>query len=352
MDILIFIITLSLLILIHEFGHFLMAKKNGVKVEEFGIGLPPKIFGIKKGETLFSVNLLPIGGFVKLFGEEYHEVKNKKEAKRAFINRSFWQKFLIITGGVLGNFILGWLILSFLLTQGLAIPTNKVTIEKVVKNSPAEKAGLKEKDVILMIKKGREETHLKNTNDLINLTKKYAGEKIELVIKRNEKNITIFTTPRKNPPKNEGPLGVVISSFEIKKVAFYQAPFSGFIDSVKIVYQIFSELILTIYNLINQQQVSVEVAGPVGIANFAKKAINFGYAAYLQFLALLSFNLAVINILPFPALDGGRLVFVLYEGLTKRKPNKEIEKIVNLCGMIVLLILAILVTINDFRKLK
>ena len=119
MTIIIFILTLALLVLVHEFGHFLAAKRNGVRVEEFGFGLPPRLFGIKKGETLYSVNLLPVGGFVKLYGEEYHEIKNKSLSGRAFVNKNPWQKSLIVIGGVIGNFLLGWVLISFLFTQGV-----------------------------------------------------------------------------------------------------------------------------------------------------------------------------------------------------------------------------------------
>ncbi|MFH0979900.1 MAG: site-2 protease family protein, partial [Candidatus Roizmanbacteria bacterium] len=132
MTILIFILTLTLLVLIHEFGHFLAAKKNGVRVEEFGFGLPPRIFGIRKGETLYSINLLPLGGFVKLYGEEYHEIKNKSLSQRAFINKKPWVKFLIVISGVIGNFLLGWILISYLFTQGVPVPTNKVIVEKVL----------------------------------------------------------------------------------------------------------------------------------------------------------------------------------------------------------------------------
>ena len=131
MTILIFILILSVLIFVHELGHFFIAKKTGVRVDEFGFGLPPRVFGKKIGETLYSLNLIPLGGFVKLYGEEYHEIKNKNNAKRAFINKKPWQKTLIIIGGVIGNFLLGWVIISFLFTQGVPKPTNKIIVDKM-----------------------------------------------------------------------------------------------------------------------------------------------------------------------------------------------------------------------------
>ncbi|EKE15363.1 MAG: hypothetical protein ACD_12C00047G0002 [uncultured bacterium] len=348
MTILIFIITLSILVLVHELGHFLMAKKMGVKVEEFGIGLPPKLFGIKKGETLYSVNLLPIGGFVKLFGEEYDE---HHFSSRTFVNKKPWQKTLIVLGGVLGNFLLGWFIFSYLVTQGIPVPTNNVIVEKVTKNSPASMAGLKEKDVITKLIYNNKSINLTSANTLIEETKKSAGKKIKLFIQRNQQQLTIDLVPRVSPPKGEGPLGIAITSFIEKKYPWYTAPYYGLIEAFNITSKISSELGKMLFNLITFQKQNVDVAGPIGIANLAGQAVKFGRNAFLEFLALLSLNLAIMNILPFPALDGGRLVFVLYEGITKKKPNKNFEKYTNLIGFIMLLSLAAIITVNDVVKL-
>ncbi|MEK7523252.1 MAG: M50 family metallopeptidase [Patescibacteria group bacterium] len=350
MTIIIFILTLSILVLVHELGHFLMAKKMGVKVEEFGIGLPPKLFGIKKGETLYSVNLLPIGGFVKLFGEEYGETA-KGNKNRTFVNKKPWQKTLIVLGGVLGNFLLGWFIFSYLVTQGVPVPTNNVIVEKVTKNSPASMAGLKEKDVITKLIYNNKSINLTSANTLIEETKKSAGKKIKLFVQRNQQQLTIDLVPRVNPPKGEGPLGIAITSFIEKKYPWYTAPYYGLIEAFSITSKISSELGKMLFNLITFQKQNVDVAGPIGIANLAGQAVKFGRNAFLEFLALLSLNLAIINILPFPALDGGRLVFVLYEGFTKKKPNKDFEKYTNLIGFVVLLSLAALITVNDVIKL-
>ena len=358
MTILIFFITLSILVLVHEFGHFLMAKKMGVKVEEFGIGLPPKLFGIKKGETLYTFNLLPIGGFVKLFGEEYDELDSKHKARlalnRTFVNKKPWQKTLIVLGGVIGNFLLGWLIFSFLVTQGVPVPTNKVVVETVTKNSPASKAGLKKKDVIFKFVppiSPISPISLTSSTSLITLTQKYAGKKIKLFIQRNKQQLTVDLIPRINPPKGEGPLGISITSFIEKKYPWYTAPYYGLIEAFSITSKIATELSKMLLGFVTFKKQNVDVAGPIGIANLAGQAIKFGRNAYLEFLALLSLNLAIMNILPFPALDGGRLIFVLYEGITKKRPNKNIEKWTNLIGFVMLLSLAALITVNDVIKL-
>ena len=358
MTLIIFIITLSILVLVHEFGHFLMAKKMGVKVEEFGIGLPPRLFGIKKGETLYSVNLLPIGGFVKLYGEEYDELNHKNKTKqnknRTFVNKKPWQKTLIVLGGVIGNFLLGWFIFSYLVTQGVPVPTNKVIVEKVTKNSPASMAGLKEKDVILKFVPPISPISLiplTSSTSLIALTQKYAGTNIKLLVQRNDQQLTVDLIPRLNPPKGEGPLGVSITSFVEKKYPWYTAPFYGLVEAFSITAKIATELGKILFGFITFQKQNVDVAGPIGIANLAGQAIKCGRNAFLEFLALLSLTLAIINILPFPALDGGRLVFVLYKGITKKKPNKNFEKYTNLIGFVMLLSLAALITVSDIIKL-
>ncbi|MFA6016600.1 MAG: M50 family metallopeptidase [Patescibacteria group bacterium] len=358
MTILIFIITLGILVLVHEFGHFLMAKKMGVKVEEFGIGLPPKLFGIKRGETLYSVNLLPIGGFVKLYGEEYDELTGRGKARlalttkdRMFVNKKPWQKTLIVLGGVFGNFLLGWFIFSYLVTQGVPVPTNNVIVEKVTKNSPAAIAGLQEKDVITKLMLENKSIDLTSSTMLIDETKKSAGKNIRLLVQRNNRQLTVNLVPRIHPPKGEGPLGIAITSYTEKKYPWYTAPFYGLIEAFNITFKIASELGKMLVGFVTFKKQNVDVAGPIGIANLAGQAVKFGRNAFLEFLALLSLNLAIMNVLPFPALDGGRLVFVLYEGITKRKPNKDIEKYTNLIGFVILLSLAALITVNDIIKL-
>ena len=354
MEIIVFIAILALLVLVHEFGHFIAAKKNGVKVEEFGFGFPPRLFGIKKGETIYSVNLIPLGGFVKLYGEEYHEEGKKKSKKlrnKAFIYKKPWQKSLIIVAGIVGNFLLGWVLISFLFTQGVPTPTDKVIVEQVQPNTPAQSGGFRSGDVITQVQI-REKTHLLNSaSDLIRFSKDFSGEKITATVVRNNQQIKLAVVPRKNPPAGQGPLGIIITSFVEKKYSWYQAPFYGLIEAFKITKVIVIELSKTLFQLVMLRKPSVDVAGPIGIAQYTGQAIKFGKNAVLELVALLSLNLAVINILPFPALDGGRLIFVIYEWVTKRRVNKNVERYTNLVGIVILLSLAVIISINDIIKL-
>lgn len=355
MYILVFIIILAILVLIHELGHFLAAKKYGIRVEEFGFGFPPRIWGFKKGDTLYSINLLPLGGFVKLFGEEYHEEhakhRTKIDADKAFINKTPAQKAFVIIAGVLGNFLLAWILISYLFTQGVPTPTNKVLVEKTLKNSPAEQANLQPGDQLTRITVGSKMFTLTSTADLTNYSKKYAGQRVIFTIKSRGKEQNVMIIPRLTPPQGEGPLGLLITSYEEKKYSWYQAPFYGLIHSYTITKTIAIELGKTAFNFFTMKKTNVDVAGPIGIAQYTGQAIKFGQNAVLELMALLSLNLAVINILPFPALDGGRLMFILYEWVTKRRVNKNVEKYINLFGMGTLLLLAAVITIHDVMKL-
>lgn len=355
MHILIFFIILLILVLVHEFGHFFAAKKLGILVEEFGFGFPPRVIGRKIGETLYSLNLLPIGGFVKVFGEEYTELKDKKLdgplKNRTFAYKKPWEKSLVVVAGVIMNFILGWILISYLYTQGVPTPVDKVIIEQVQPNSPAAHAGLRQGQVLTELIKNDKRYRLTSANDLIILTKKFAGSSLTLIVTDKEKSQTITLTPRTNPPAGQGPLGVSLTSYVEKKYPWYQAPFYGLKEAFSISVRFFTELGKTLVLLATFQKPTVDVAGPVGIAQFTGQALKLGQNAVLELMALLSLNLAVVNILPFPALDGGRLVFIIYEWITKRRVNQTFEQRLNLFGIIVLLGLAALITVHDIMKL-
>ncbi|MEK9183588.1 MAG: site-2 protease family protein, partial [Patescibacteria group bacterium] len=238
--ILVFLIILSVLVLIHELGHFLVAKKLGIKVEEFGFGLPPRAFGIKKGETIYSINWLPIGGFVKLYGEDEAgggKVSSNHQINRAFFARPVWQRLLVVIAGVAMNFLLSIAIISYIFgVSGVRTQGDKVIVTEVVRGAPAEEAGIRKGDIIEAVN-GIEIT---STIELISITKEHLGEEVILKIKDQSplksgtkiKNIKV--TPRKNYPKNQGPMGVAVSQNIItKKYPWYEAPIVGTKESLK-----------------------------------------------------------------------------------------------------------------------
>ncbi len=357
---LIFILILVVLVLIHEFGHYYAAKRMGVYVEEFGFGFPPRIIGKKIGETLYSFNLIPLGGFVKLFGEEYHEKTSHKKgdndtkqsipASRAFVNKKPWQKTIIIVAGVVMNFILGWIIISYLFTSGVPIP-NGVKITSVAPGSPANSVGLEVEDVVTKLIYKDESTDILTSQSLIATTQSYFDKKITIVIARKDKQLEFMLTPRSNPPNGEGSMGIVIEQMiEVKHYPWYTAPYHGLIHAFKTTGTIAVEIIKIPAGFMMHKKTSVDFAGPVGIAKVIGEARKYGISALLEITALLSLNLAVINILPFPALDGGRLVFIIYEWVSGRKPNQNLERYMNMVGIVLLLALSVLITIYDIQK--
>lgn len=349
LTVIVFILILSVLVLVHEFGHFIAAKKFGIYVEEFGIGLPPRLFGIKRGETIYSINYLPFGGFVKLYGEEGAESdkKNKIVKNRAFYTRPVWQRIVVIAAGVVMNFLLAIIVISYIFTQGVMVPTDRVHIEKIVENSPAFEAGLVAGDIVTEIADNK----ITKTEDLISATKKYLDQSVSILVIREGRELELQITPRKEYPADQGPMGVLISNFEEKKYSLAEAPVRGLQESVVLSWQLLKGIGQTLWKLVTFQSVSKDVAGPIGIAQMTGDAIKFGRNAVLEMLGLLSLNLAIINILPFPALDGGRLFFVVVEGITGKRIKTNWERYIHQAGMVILLFLILLVTINDLVRI-
>lgn len=352
----VFFIVLSVLVLIHELGHFFAAKKNGVKVEEFGFGLPPRIKGIRFGETLYSINWLPFGGFVKVFGEEEAELSGKKISsalkKRSFAHKKHWQKAIILTAGVIMNFILGWIIMSYLITKGLPVPTGEVIITNISPDSPAAEAGIQENDIITGITSNGKLTDIENSQVLISTTNNNLDKEISITLDRGGEEVTVSATPRSNPPEGEGALGIGINDgFEILQCSGLKAAVCGLTYSADVTFRIAKELPVILVKFLTFQKQEAEILGPVGIAKATGDAARVSFDALLHITGILSLNLAVVNILPFPALDGGRLVMVIYEWVTRRKVNPTIERKLNLAGFLILISLIIVITFNDIVKL-
>ncbi len=351
----VFLIILSVLVLIHELGHFLVARFFGVNVEEFGLGLPPRVIGKKVKGTTYSLNWLPIGGFVKLAGEDEveHNLKRSHLARQGeTLKEYFWakskkQRAAILSAGVLMNFLLAVGITMFLLTQGVNEPSGRVHIERVAAGSPADMAGLKEGDEIKKI----EEKKIKIPTDLIEFTKTHAGEVVTLTILREGKEQTVSLVPRKEYPQGQGPMGVAISDLELRTYTWLEAPGKALGITLIRGRDMLGSLGTLLWRLVTLQPLQADVAGPIGIAQVTGQAVKFGWLAVLEFMSILSLNLAVLNILPIPALDGGRLAFVFLEKILGRRVRPAFEKSTHQIGMIILFALILLVSINDIIRI-
>lgn len=355
----VFFIILSVLVLVHEFGHFISARILGIKVEEFGFGLPPrarKLFD--KWGTTFSLNWLPIGGFVKLFGEEYSEGDEvvAGEAGR-FYDKPARVRAVVLVAGVIMNFLLGIFLFATVYSfVGIPEKTERVRVEEVVKGSPAEIAGFVVGDVISKFSISNSQFSVKGTDQLVKLVSENAGNEVELLVKdKGGKERTIKVTPRKDPPAGEGALGVILTNVELIKYPWWQMPFRGVVvglsEAIAWGKDIATGLLKMVYGLITGKGVPKDLSGPVGIYQVSGQVIKQGFLSTLQFVGVLSINLAVLNILPFPALDGGHVLFLGVEKLIGKKRKNRIEGYVNTAGMIFLLSAMALITIRDLVRL-
>jgi len=365
------IVLFICLIIIHEFGHFIIARRNNVQVEEFGIGFPPRAFSKKMSSGyILSLNWLPLGGFVRLKGE--HDADT---GKGSFGEANLWAKTKIIAAGVAMNLLACFIILTFLSIVGLPqIVNNQFTVSsnsKITKqevlagyiqpNSPAAKAGIKSQDsIVSIINDQGEKVDINSSNTLPNITKDNAGKTITLNYLYNgnqySKNITLRTTSdvkaslKTNDPK--GYLGIEPSNFVLKRYT-WSAP----IVSIGFMGQVTALTLKGIGSAVvglvqgNTTKASSQVSGPVGIVVLLKDGSLLGYKFILLIVAIISLSLAIINILPIPALDGGRLFFTVLPRLVLKRPLKQkTEEWIHGSGMVVLMLLFVLITIVDVRR--
>lgn len=352
-DILIVLGAVSFLIVIHEIGHFLAARFFGVWVEEFGIGIPPRLFGKKIGQTLYSVNLLPMGGFVKTHGEEAESFKEAKikRPRGAFFKKPWWQKSIILSAGVIMNFLFAVAVISYLFVKGVSLP-DKVEIKEVKGNSPAYEAGFQSKDIISKID-GIEVNEILEVTKLISerLDKETTFE-LTRATNGTFETFTIKATPRKTPPVGEGALGVVLSQrVIIKSYPWYTAPYYGLKSSIEMSILLTKSIVGVFWDFLSGFRVPADVAGPIGMYQLYGEARKYGFTAVLELSGLISLNLAVINLFPIPPLDGSRLLFVLVEKATGKKLKKEWELRIYQISFIFLIGLFILISIQDIRRL-
>jgi len=357
----IFLIVLLIVVLVHELGHFLATRRFKVKVEEFGFGLPPRALVLFKGkETLYTLNYLPIGGFVRLYGET-DETGRLQQAKRAFVTQPWWVKLIILSAGVVANFVLASLLFgAYYFTKGVPTPSDEaVTITYVVPGSPAQTAGVKEGDKIELIY--TDSQHLiipKKPTDVAEFVSPLVGQPVKFKLRRplgynKSRLIEVSIVPIER--EGRGIVGVMLASLEVRFYPWYkQIPVGiwyGFQESLGWVSSISSSLRHIVVQIFSTGQVPEGVAGPVGIYQVTAQAANLGAASLIRFIGLLSVNLAVINLLPLPALDGGRIVFVFINQFLPFKRVRQAEHWVHLVGMAVLLALMALITFSDIAKL-
>lgn len=342
---------------VHEFGHFITAKKAGMKVEEFGFGFPPRIWGVKKGETVYSINWIPFGGFVKILGEAGEEAGNP----RSFASKPAGAKAKVIVAGVIMNFLLAALLLSFGNWSGLRVgilddETARVATDKKIQiigispDSPASGAGISPLDEIYGFMINGQEIKAESVEQVQDVIKENAGSELTFLIRNGTEIVPKNITPRENPPEGQGATGIALAQTGIVKYPWYQAPIKGVENAVVLTINTAIGYGTIIKNLFVTGNAGVELTGPIGIAVITGQATRLGFTYLMQFTALISINLAVLNIIPFPALDGGRLLFIIIEKIKRSPIPRKVENIVNTAGFALLIFLMIYVTIKDIFK--
>ena len=362
MSILIFFIILLVLIIVHEFGHFFSAKRFGVRVDEFGFGFPPKLFKIKKGETEYSFNALPFGGFVKIFGESPDEESlTGPDAGRSLLNKPKWKQAVVLFAGVFANFLLAWFLFSVSFMSGLPMSAGSgikseslqdlhLSVVEVLKNSPAETAGLKAGDRVISVKSASEALTEISPETLKSFVNSHPNDEIEIGYVREKSQIQFIKT---KPTLIEGTpmLGIAMDMVGIAKLPIFKA----FREGMRLTLFATAGIAKGLYTLISEAIMGkgsfASVTGPVGLVSIIGTAYKFGFAYLLSFTALISLNLAILNLLPFPALDGGRLFFLLIEKVKGSRINPKFANAANMIGFALLIILMLAVTYHDIVKL-
>ncbi len=382
LTIIIFILVLAVLIFVHELGHFLFARWSGIRVDAFKIGFGPKLFAWKRGETEYGVNAIPFGGYVKIFGEN-PDVENTfgPDAARSFVNKPRWKQVFVLVAGVLFNFIFAWILYSGVFMAGVTaspdgfeqyadhFSNERIMITQVSPSGPAEKAGLKEGDVIkeVLIPASVSSSGARATSVSRDLGGAQ-GSSLEVMAIQSAINdsggapITISylrggilqsatASATTSIVADKYAVGIAMDNVVTLKLPFFTAIWQGLKYTIFMIGQTAVGLYTFVGNLFHGAAALSDVAGPVGIAGIVGDAAHLGFQYLLMITALISINLGVINLIPFPALDGGRVFFVLIEGVIRRRISPRVTNVINLVGFVLLMILMIAVTFNDVVKL-
>lgn len=363
MSILLFFVVLFILILVHEWGHFIAAKKTGMRVDEFGIGFPPKLFGIKKGETEYTFNLLPIGGFVRIYGENAADAATDaasgNDVSGSFTEKSKWAQALVLVAGVTMNVVLAWVLFVAALTIGVpaaveesaATDSAQLLIQEVVPGGPAATAGIPSGSVITGVEADGNELETLTPSAFRALTEARSGAPMTISYRTasDEAGVATVTPEVGAGPDAEGRavIGVRLALIETKQVGLLTAMKDATIQTATMLKLITVGITTLIVDSFAGSADFSAVTGPVGIVGMVGDAAAFGFTSLLLFTAMISLNLAVINLLPFPALDGGRLVFVAIETIIRRPVNPIWMARVNAIGFMLLMLLMIAVTYKD-----
>lgn len=351
--VIVFIIILAILILVHELGHFISAIKLGIGVEEFAIGFPPRIFTWKKNEIRYSINWIPMGGFVKIKGEQGEAADDPS----SFVNQAAWKKLVVISAGVFMNFLLAFVLLSVVFMVGFPqeitpdtnlenIRDKNVVIMEVATDSPADKAGIEVGDKVLQVNGEEFDTYQQVYEKLETLR----GQEFDILVRKNNDQETIYKLHHEQlTDEGQSLVGIGITETGIVDYGFWGSIWQGLKVTGFMIWGIIKALYYLLADLITQGKVAEGFGGPVAVAVVTGQIVEMGFINIVYFAAVLSINLGVINFFPFPALDGGRALFILAQAITRKKLNEKVEAWIHNSGFIVLILIFIAVTFRDLN---
>ncbi len=369
LTLLVFLIILGLLVFVHEMGHFIVARRNGIKAEEFGFGFPPRAIGcyfdekskkwkiiagnkhVESKNTIYSLNWFPLGGFVRIKGED----GEGKLEKDSFAAKSAWIRIKVLSAGVIMNFILAWVLFSFLLFLGInqevdQSDTNvtgaKIQIVSVIPKSPAYEMGIREGDTVIKcvgqdVKCADQFANIATLQAFVGENK---GKQITFEIERGNNKLKLTGTPRIEAPEGEGLLGIGLAQTIFVKYSVWEAIKQGPL----VMWNVLLMMGIVIKSLFAGD--TSNIGGPLAIAHFTKQATALGFASLVQLAALLSVNLGIVNILPIPALDGGRILFILIEKIKGSKVSQNVEGTMHTVGFFLLMMLMVYLVVHDLMR--
>ncbi|MEX0935194.1 MAG: RIP metalloprotease RseP [Candidatus Paceibacterota bacterium] len=359
MTIIIFIIVLAVLVLVHEFGHFITAKWARMRVDEFGLGLPPRALTLfRKGGTDYTLNWIPFGGFVKIYGEDLESLEEGKESEGSFAHKAKWKQALVLVAGVGFNIIFAWLLFSLGFMIGMPtsvdgqnmahVENPAVTITGVFPDSPAADAGIQAGDEVVGLQTGDRVDRDVVVEDIPAFIQSSDGSVI-LSVLRDGETVDIPVTPQRTGENQT--IGIRLATLGTLTLPVHTALIEGAATTAVLMQGVTVGIVNLIADAITGNADFSQVAGPVGIVGLVGDASALGFVYLLSFTAFISVHLAILNLVPFPALDGGRLVFVLIEKLKGSPVNPRVFQWVNGIGFLFLILLMIIITFNDIARL-
>jgi len=378
--VLLFLVILSVLVFVHEFGHFSMARLFGMRVDEFGFGFPPRALGFWKDpktnkwkivgpktdrmpRTIYSLNWIPLGGFVRIKGED----GDGRDARDSFASSPGWKRIVVLSAGVIMNFVLAWVLFSIVFIMGapqavtsdeLVDGETSVQVGNVLPGTPAEEMGLRIGDTLLgrYVETDRSEeekayyTPLNTIGDVQEYVETNKDGEVRFLVKRGDEQFPLVGNPRSEYPEGQGSLGIELVRTSIVSYPWYEAIWKGLMTVFMLIGAILVAFWGLLKTLFTTGSTPADIAGPVGIAFYTKQVADLGLVYILQFAGILSVNLGIINILPIPALDGGRVVFVLMEMIKGSPVSQKFEQATHTIGFVLLLLLMLVVTFFDFVR--